>query len=100
MKRMTGILCLLLIIVVVIIDLKSDNRSISKNTHVLIVPYATKEVVVRDGETVFSIMEDLHADNPLEPELEVLFQNFKMLNPHVNPYELMLEETYIFPIYK
>lgn len=54
---------------------------------------------VQPGETLLSIVEDIHQDDDIFLHVEQVIQDFKDLNVGVNPYELTIHESYYFPMY-
>lgn len=56
------------------------------------------EVKVQPGDTVLSIIEKNHPKKTVE--MTKIIQDFKKLNPKVNPEKIQIGKTYKFPIYK
>ncbi|MBU8905705.1 hypothetical protein [Desertibacillus haloalkaliphilus] len=59
----------------------------------------SQEVIVEPGYTVLSIVEHLH-EGPIAPSIQEIIYDFKELNPGINPDEIQVGETYLFPIYQ
>ncbi|SDY53260.1 hypothetical protein SAMN05421736_102195 [Evansella caseinilytica] len=59
-------------------------------------PY--QEVIVESGQTVYGIVKVLHDEEFTVPAYEVI-DDFEALNPHVNAHEILIGQTYRFPLY-
>lgn len=101
MKKV-GFLCLALLIILAIShDLLTthENKTI-KNKQVRVIPFRTAEIKPKEDDTVFSIIESLHHNQPIPKSTTEMMQDFKALNPEINPYQLNLHKTYFFPLYE
>ncbi len=54
---------------------------------------------VQPGDTLLSIVEEIHQGEDISLHFEQVIQDFKDLNAGVNPYELTIHESYYFPVY-
>ncbi len=69
-----------------------DNTSETDNQRYETVPY-----VVKAGDTVLSIAENL---NERAVPINTLLEDFVTLNPGVDPHEIHIDKTYYFPVYR
>ncbi|MDC3415536.1 hypothetical protein [Aquibacillus salsiterrae] len=60
--------------------------------------YTVTRIMIQPGDTVLTIIETI---NPNIPSMEItqLIEDFKTLNPGVNPHQIIPNESYLFPIY-
>jgi hypothetical protein len=60
--------------------------------------YSILKVRVDIGDTVISIVEDLH-DGNLNVSAETIMNDFQHLNPNTHPNSMQPESYYYFPLY-
>lgn len=58
-----------------------------------------QEVKVAAGQTVLSIVEQIH-NGPLPVSIPELVSDFKTLNPAIQPEKIQIGKTYKFPVYQ
>jgi hypothetical protein len=51
---------------------------------------------VKAGDTVLSVAETLNS-HPIS--IDKLLEDFQKLNPNINPHEIHIDQTYLFPVY-
>ena len=61
---------------------------------------AYREVVVRPGDTVLSVIEELNSGRSLPQDISGMIKDFSRLNPKANPYALSAGKRYRFPYYE
>ncbi|WP_217586721.1 hypothetical protein [Lentibacillus saliphilus] len=54
------------------------------------------KVKIRPGDTVLSIMEQIHSDSN-KIEIDTIIEDFRKLNPKADPYHLKVGNVYYFP---
>lgn len=54
---------------------------------------------VQQGETLLSIMEETHSQIDVVFHMETIIHDFKQVNNNEDPYDLQLQQTYLFPLY-
>lgn len=59
-------------------------------------PY--QEVIVEPGHTVLTIVEHLH-EGPIPASIQEIVYDFKQLNNGLEPEDMQIGETYLFPLY-
>src|SRR5690625_5498148 len=73
-----------------------NNRSSSTNS-VSITNYNAVYVKVQHGDTILSIIENINRENISVMDMDQIIEDFKLLNPNINPYQLKTEHYYYFP---
>jgi DeoR/GlpR family transcriptional regulator of sugar metabolism len=68
-----------------------------KNEQHVTIPY--KEIEIKSGDTLLTIIEQLHT-NQKTPPIKQITNDFKLLNHSTSPTKLIIGKTYKFPIYK
>ena len=58
-----------------------------------------QEVVIEPGQTVLSIVEHLH-DGPYPATIQDVIYDFKELNNGIEPEDIQIGKSYLFPIYR
>ncbi|SDH49040.1 hypothetical protein SAMN05192534_10682 [Alteribacillus persepolensis] len=56
------------------------------------------EVIVEPGQTVLSIVEQLH-DGPVPASIADISTDFQQLNNGIAPEDIQVDESYYFPVY-
>ncbi|AIM15620.1 MULTISPECIES: hypothetical protein [Neobacillus] len=107
MKKLVGLILVILTIYVIFIDLTVGTiPSVSKTTVESTIE-DTKEpksdipsfqAKVNPGETVITIVEH-HLNQPLPIPISDLIKDFQQLNPGIKPEEIQIGSTYHFPDY-
>ncbi|MCM2677820.1 hypothetical protein [Alkalicoccobacillus plakortidis] len=59
----------------------------------------SQEVIVEPGHTVLSVIEHLH-QGPVPVSIQQIIDDFKELNGSLEPDEIQIGKTYLFPIYE
>lgn len=96
-KRILSLLLIMLIGVGIYFDLTIGSlpkKEIAEKQTTI--PY--QEVTVQAGFTVLSIVEHLH-DGPVPATIQQIIADFKTLNPNIDPEEIQVGQTYLFPVY-
>lgn len=62
--------------------------------------FQVKQVKVKRGDTVISVMEQIHTENIEGLTFDRILEDFKTLNPNTDPYNLKSDRFYYFPFYK
>jgi hypothetical protein len=75
----------------------SEPTSTTTTTEQRTTPY--KEIEVKSGDTLLTIIEQLHT-NKETPSIKQITNDFKLLNHSASPTKLTIGKTYKFPIYK
>ncbi|HEY2422041.1 MAG TPA: LysM domain-containing protein [Neobacillus sp.] len=106
MKRLFGMLLVVLILYVIYIDLTigtlpSDTQKVGALAEQVVkpgkgIPSFTEKV--KPGETVITIVEN-HLNKPIPVPITVLIQDFCELNPGKVPEKIQIGTTYTFPDY-
>jgi len=72
----------------------THNSHTTDNEKILVV----KRTIQR-GDTLLSIMEEIHARNGFPWRMDQVVHDFKWINDGQDPYELTEQQTYYFPLY-
>ncbi|MDG5788766.1 hypothetical protein QA612_14940 [Evansella sp. AB-P1] len=110
MRPIIGLAIIILLIVSVYYDLSvgtipqssaSNLTNEIKETDDLqedkIVPY--QEVIVEAGQTVYGIVQALHADQGISTPPHLVVEDFEALNPNTKAHEIIIGHSYRFPLY-
>ncbi|WP_243290573.1 hypothetical protein [Bacillus sp. FJAT-47783] len=111
MKRIVSFFLFLLFIYIVYYDLKVGTLPTFQEKNVMEVvaqkentnstendiQYVTKEV--KQGETVLSIVEQLHKESVPVP-IDTIVSDFERLNENTKANKIIIGQTYKFPMYK
>lgn len=98
MKKLTVIIISCLILYTSYLDLTRGTLNMLEpsSTHVE-EEIAFRTVTIQPGETVLSALEKLNGTLPVS--IEQAIQDFKALNPKIDPMMIQAGHTYKFPIY-
>jgi len=103
MKKLLGVLFLLLIIYVIYFDLTvgtlprattEEAKAVQSSNHAH--PYF--ESTVKPGDTIMTIVEH-RLNDPLPVSIKQLVKDFHTLNPEQNSDQIQIGKTYKFPDY-
>lgn len=64
-----------------------------------ITDYNAVYVKVQHGDTILSIVENINSDSIQRLDVDQIMDDFKVLNPNVNPHQLRPGHYYYFPSY-
>lgn len=59
----------------------------------------TTKIKIQPGDTVLSVIERVNHDDLNHLDIQKVVDDFKQLNPLVNPYDLEVNQYYYFPVY-
>ncbi|WP_164216128.1 hypothetical protein [Virgibacillus sp. YIM 98842] len=76
-----------------------ENNINSPSNSVSISDYNAVYAKVQHGDTILSIVENINGENLNVMDMDRVLEDFKLLNPNVNPYELKAGHYYYFPLY-
>lgn len=77
--------------------LYTSYLDLTNGTYFLSSEQPFQEIVVQQGETVLSVLERINGTLPVS--IDEAIQDFKKLNPNVDPMNIEAEKSYKFPIY-
>lgn len=93
---------LFLIVISIYKDLSKVEQTIPSTRSILEIEdekiFAVKRTVQR-GDTLLSIMEEIHVNNRFPLQIEQVVYDFSLINDGQDPYELTEKQTYYFPLY-
>ncbi|WLV23575.1 hypothetical protein QR721_07915 [Aciduricibacillus chroicocephali] len=95
MKRLVIFLLLLLSIMSIADDLKTEPQAVNNDFKI----QALQQHRVQPGETVLSISEHIHNGQIPISDISLLLEDFSRYNNNADPYALINGKTYYFPIY-
>ncbi|WP_437182670.1 hypothetical protein [Shouchella shacheensis] len=58
-----------------------------------------QEVIIQPGQTVLSVVEHLHSSQ-IEASIDTIIEDFRTLNNGLEPNEIQIGQTYLFPQYE
>ncbi len=99
MKKITVIFISCLILYTSYLDLTRGTLNMleSSSTNHVGADIAFQTVTIQPGETVLSALEKLNGTLPVS--IEQAIQDFKTLNPSIDPMMIQAGHTYKFPLY-
>lgn len=92
MKKFLGFLIFCLVLYTSYLDLTNGTYFLTSSNEQ---PY--EEIVVQQGETVLTVLERINGTLPVS--IDQAMQDFRKLNPHVDPMNIEAEKSYKFPVY-
>ncbi len=57
------------------------------------------ERTIEPGDTLLSIIEDIHVHTTTAFDMDTVIHDFKRINKGTDPYDLRINKTYYFPLY-
>lgn len=100
--KWTMYMLLFLIIISVYNDLSQVEQSSSPINKSHLTDEKTLFVITRTihrGDTLLSIMEEIHGNNNTNWQIDQVIHDFKLINDGQDPYQLIEQQTYYFPLY-
>ncbi|GAB3795471.1 hypothetical protein [Virgibacillus kimchii] len=78
--------------------------SLENNTHPgkeddTITNYNAVYIKVQHGDTILSIMENINETEMTVLDMDRIIEDFKLMNPNADPYQLKTGHFYYFPLY-
>lgn len=104
-KKLSIILVVLLFIISIYKDLTigtpSDNKYQATDSQVShsINDFTIIKAKVYSGDNLLSIAEQLNSTRFTQINIEKLIEDFQLVNPTVDPYNLQINNFYYFPLY-
>lgn len=111
MKRLLTVITFLLLIYIVYYDLKIGTLPTFPQEDVMEVvqqkaatlntdePIPYQNIQVKKGDTVLSIVERIHGET-VDISIETIVSDFEQLNKSTKAHNILIGQTYKFPIYK
>lgn len=100
MKKAAYIGLFILLASSIILDLQKPHDTYSNINHSTTTysKYRTS-YLIQSGDTVLSIVEKTSESQAIPDSLATIIDDFRILNPDANPYHLIQNKTYDFPVY-
>lgn len=104
MKRIFMIMAIIITVYVIYIDLSEGTLETKRDEPSLEVQASQQSSLqyfsqeVQPGDTVLTII-DSYADGGISVSLETIVKDFKTLNNNLNPEDMQIGKTYLFPSY-
>lgn len=91
-------LCVFIILSIYKDFTRVEENSVHPPAEQLDKTYAVQRTVQR-GDTMLSIMEDIHGDTEFFLHTDEVLNDFKAINNGADPFELTTHQSYYFPLY-
>ncbi|HLS34910.1 MAG TPA: hypothetical protein VK061_01570 [Bacillota bacterium] len=102
-KQNSIYILIIFVILSVYADITTHNDVKTKNLcnafHDETSRYTIVSYEVKDGDSVLSVMEDINKHKFHQQPIEQMIDDFLVMNPDANPYQLIPNKIYYFPIY-